>query len=906
MGSTVDVTRRLTATIAACLVLWLLFLTAPGVRALATRCEIFVDDTNVAQAATPGSAIRVEADRALRVSVRANGAIESIDVALLFGPLQVFRWNDPVQPVAEWSDALPVADYARLGAGYYQVAGNLDQCAVSAWVLIESPSPLTTAASLVAFGVLLIGALTAGAGLIAGIRPGRGGSRGRRRSGGLVRAIIGGALVGGSLLVLAQQSGVTPVTTENMVSWTVIPGGLGGATHVLLGAVVVRRPRATGTAEGEGYAYPPDYTPGPTYGQPTPTYGLPPASGAPPSGDPWAYDRQPEGAVGAGAPPSPPVISAPSAPATPPPAPPAAPRPVTRGGHGRATRGATRGATANPPPPTAEEHTSSAPPPDVVDRTAGTPAEDAPPTAGAEPDTAAETTGAFPASVERDPPRESYAHIACPETVVAEEQFELVVGLASKADSEVVGGPLVRPDTSTGPYTMTIQVMADGFRLTRPDESWRVDLRVTGDAPYPTVILHLAAEEQTRLVVARTVRAMYSVDGQAIGLAARPIAVVRDASLLGASDATPAVEAQDIMLPTDDKPPDLTVRIEVSQPAGRLLLQLLAADPLVKLPSNPLVVDIGGEPGLFLRDIIKKMNAVEGQPGMYPALMGIGLTISDQLPTEFWDVVAAVASRVEGRALTILFLSEEPYVPWELAVMEQPLDPSLPPFLSAQASVGRWVLGQRRPKLPPPAQVAVRSMAVVSGVYAQPGWERLVDAEQEADELAGKFGALKVNAASQDVLQLVRGNPPADVLHFAVHGQYDPNGEIDGIVLVDNLTLDPMQIRGSPLGARPFVFLNACQVGSGQAVLGDYAGMAEAFLFAGASGVIAPLWSIDDIMAREIALRFYEKALSGKSPADILREERAAFRDDPATISSTYLAYQFYGHPHMTLDRSAD
>jgi CHAT domain-containing protein len=86
-------------------------------------------------------------------------------------------------------------------------------------------------------------------------------------------------------------------------------------------------------------------------------------------------------------------------------------------------------------------------------------------------------------------------------------------------------------------------------------------------------------------------------------------------------------------------------------------------------------------------------------------------------------------------------------------------------------------------------------------------------------------------------------------------------------------------------------------------VLGDYAGIAEAFLFAGASGVIAPLWSIDDVIAREIALRFYERALAGEAPADVLRRERAAFRDDPSVVSSTYLAYQFYGHPQMRLSR---
>ena len=70
----------------------------------------------------------------------------------------------------------------------------------------------------------------------------------------------------------------------------------------------------------------------------------------------------------------------------------------------------------------------------------------------------------------------------------------------------------------------------------------------------------------------------------------------------------------------------------------------------------------------------------------------------------------------------------------------------------------------------------------------------------------------------------------------------------------------------------------------GNQMLGDHAGLAAAFLFAGAAGVIAPLWSIDDAIAREIAIRFYERALAGEAPAEILRTERAAFRDTPETI----------------------
>ena len=91
----------------------------------------------------------------------------------------------------------------------------------------------------------------------------------------------------------------------------------------------------------------------------------------------------------------------------------------------------------------------------------------------------------------------------------------------------------------------------------------------------------------------------------------------------------------------------------------------------------------------------------------------------------------------------------------------------------------------------------------------------------------------------------------------------------------------------------------------GRQILGDSAGLASAFLFAGASAVIAPLWSIDDKVARTIALKFYEGALAGDTAADILRRERAAFRDSPETASSTYLAYQYFGHPGLRLERAS-
>ena len=125
------------------------------------------------------------------------------------------------------------------------------------------------------------------------------------------------------------------------------------------------------------------------------------------------------------------------------------------------------------------------------------------------------------------------------------------------------------------------------------------------------------------------------------------------------------------------------------------------------------------------------------------------------------------------------------------------------------------------------------------------------------------------------------------------------------ILLADGTFLDENTVMGlEPLPGTPLVFLNACQVGSGHQVLGDYAGMAAAFLYAGAAAVIAPLWSIDDAAAKDIGLRFYERVFAGASPAEALRLDRASFLTSPETASSTFLAYQYYGHPSLKVERS--
>lgn len=116
----------------------------------------------------------------------------------------------------------------------------------------------------------------------------------------------------------------------------------------------------------------------------------------------------------------------------------------------------------------------------------------------------------------------------------------------------------------------------------------------------------------------------------------------------------------------------------------------------------------------------------------------------------------------------------------------------------------------------------------------------------------------------------------------------------------------PLDVEAGNLPTEPFVFLNACQVGAGETIFGDYAGMAAAFLRIGATAVVAPLWVVDDSLAATAANDFYRATDSGVTVGAAVSALRAKCTPraaaDPTTAKyGSFLAYQYFGHPNLTL-----
>ncbi|MFW6078207.1 MAG: CHAT domain-containing protein [Gemmatimonadota bacterium] len=107
-------------------------------------------------------------------------------------------------------------------------------------------------------------------------------------------------------------------------------------------------------------------------------------------------------------------------------------------------------------------------------------------------------------------------------------------------------------------------------------------------------------------------------------------------------------------------------------------------------------------------------------------------------------------------------------------------------------------------------------------------------------------------------------------LHFAAHAIVSDRRPDRTRLVLTGGDLDLGAIRRVPLNAE-LITLSACASGLGARVGGEgVIGLPHAFLSAGARGVLAALWRIDDRAAAEFMRAFYERILDGRSPTEAL------------------------------------
>ncbi|HJT28018.1 MAG TPA: CHAT domain-containing tetratricopeptide repeat protein [Pyrinomonadaceae bacterium] len=155
----------------------------------------------------------------------------------------------------------------------------------------------------------------------------------------------------------------------------------------------------------------------------------------------------------------------------------------------------------------------------------------------------------------------------------------------------------------------------------------------------------------------------------------------------------------------------------------------------------------------------------------------------------------------------------------------------------------------------------------------------------------GEFAATRERLLNTDLSDFA-------ILHLATHGFLDPKRpEYSGLLLstvnsegrkIDGFVglQDIYQLR-APVN---IVVLSACQTALGKDVRGEgLVGMTRGFIHAGASSVVASLWSVDDGATAELMKRFYSNLLQqGMSPAEALRAAQNSIRQEPEWASPYY------------------
>ena len=182
----------------------------------------------------------------------------------------------------------------------------------------------------------------------------------------------------------------------------------------------------------------------------------------------------------------------------------------------------------------------------------------------------------------------------------------------------------------------------------------------------------------------------------------------------------------------------------------------------------------------------------------------------------------------------------------------------------------------------------------------------LPGARREAEQVAAMLGGRALTGASA-TYDAVRGSfsgTHPSLIYFATHGISDSVNPMDGSFLA----LNEQHLRGAQIkqfsfpSVHPLVVMSACQSGLGKAFQGGVFGLARAWIFAGASQVLASQWNVDDDATADFMLAFMGDLSRGASSAEAYRLavlQTRQIHKDPALWGS----FNFFGYPQPITER---
>jgi CHAT domain-containing protein len=149
--------------------------------------------------------------------------------------------------------------------------------------------------------------------------------------------------------------------------------------------------------------------------------------------------------------------------------------------------------------------------------------------------------------------------------------------------------------------------------------------------------------------------------------------------------------------------------------------------------------------------------------------------------------------------------------------------------------------------------------------------------DEEALGVAGLFNGRSLTTGRATKAEFIRRAGDYDILHIAAHAELNAINPLFSRIRLapagdGNGAIEVREIYGMNLARNSLVVLSACETLLGEHSRGDeIAGLNRAFIYAGASSVMASLWKVDDRATSLLMKTFYSHLKRGWSKAAALQ-----------------------------------
>lgn len=212
---------------------------------------------------------------------------------------------------------------------------------------------------------------------------------------------------------------------------------------------------------------------------------------------------------------------------------------------------------------------------------------------------------------------------------------------------------------------------------------------------------------------------------------------------------------------------------------------------------------------------------------------------------------------------------------------------------SVEIAPSLWLLNQRTTEW----KSGRAALLVGDAIEVVPEFPALAGAADELTSIASLLGnpPAKVIRGGDANPQTIRSMPldAYGVIHFAAHANANRLNPLESAIVLSksregDYQLFARQILEQKL-SNPLVTLSACRSAGARSFSGEgFVGLTWAFLQAGAQGVVAGLWAVDDAASQKLMDDFYMRLRDGKPPLIALTEAKRKHLSGGAPLHKPY------------------